>query len=409
MIIIEKTKNHIKRGVPPPELIMAAHCAAFFGAILSFSGMWTDVPVAAGAALLALVPLLCRERKKTVRVELVLLGIFLIASIVFWRSWLNGAKTLANEIFAQSAERQQYLYDLYEVTDGGRTLFVGLSAAVIATVAGWTVGSIPWAAGTLLPLVIAGAGAYFGLVPEWIWLLMLVMTTGSLLLFRVNLRNLGILLLLGGLLFWMLMFLLPKENTALSAKEEQWRDQMANTTVANEQSTTSSSSTDPEPEPEDVEEAPVMLRLEKNLDMKTLLIILVILLILLMLFVPAVFKDRVQKKRERQREGMFDEDRAVAIQAVFHYAILWIRASGIEVPRESFSKLKSHLREDISENCAEEYEKILPIWEEAVFSDHPMAEEQWNRVMEFEQLTETTLMERASRWQQWKYKYRYAL
>ena len=152
-----------------------------------------------------------------------------------------------------------------------------------------------------------------------------------------------------------------------------------------------------------------MLRLEKSVNMKTVLIISVIALILLLLFVPAVIKDRIQKKRDKAREGMYDEDRSAAIQAVFRVALLWIRASGISVPTESFSRLKSNLGKSISQNCASEYGRILPIWQEAVFSDHEMSEEQWNQVMSFEQHIETALMETASRWQKWKYKYIHAL
>ena len=185
---------------------------------------------------------------------------------------------------------------------------------------------------------------------------------------------------------------------------------MAQTTVADQQNPSSSSvKEDPQPEPEDAEDSPVMLRLEKSLNMKTILIILVILLILLLLFVPAVIKDRVQKRRDKNREGMYDENRSVAIRAVFRVALLWMRASGITIPEESYYRLKELLNRDISENCAKEYEQILPIWQEAVFSDHTMTEEQWNTVLKFEQNMESFLMETASRWQRWKYRYIHAL
>lgn len=106
---------------------------------------------------------------------------------------------------------------------------------------------------------------------------------------------------------------------------------------------------------------------------------------------------------------MYDENRSVAIRAVFRVALLWMRASGITIPEESYYRLKEHLNRDISENCAKEYEQILPIWQEAVFSDHTMTDGQWDQVLAFEQHIETSLTETASRWQQWKYKYIYAL
>ena len=411
MITLEQTQKNSSRKIMSVYLLTAVHCMVFFGAVLSMAGSETDLlPLSAGTSLVALYPILCKGQKMIDRCGAILFGILILWILLGWSSWSNGGKILLNRIFASSADRQKYLYEMYDVKESGLMLFAGVTSAMVAGISGWMVSRTRMFSGILLPLVTAGMGAYFGLTPTWLWMLLLAIASGLLLLTDLETGKIIQLLVIAGILFGMVFLLLPEENPSLSEREEQWRDQMAQTTVADQQNPSSSSvKEDPQPEPEDAEDSPVMLRLEKSLNMKTILIILVILLILLLLFVPAVIKDRVQKRRDKNREGMYDENRSVAIRAVFRVALLWMRASGITIPEESYYRLKEHLNRDISENCAKEYEQILPIWQEAVFSDHTMTEEQWNTVLKFEQNMESFLMETASRWQRWKYRYIHAL
>ena len=411
MITLEQTQKNSSRKIMSVYLLTAVHCMVFFGAVLSMAGSETDLlPLAAGTSLVALYPILCKGQKMIDRCGAILFGILILWILLGWSSWSNGGKILLNRIFASSADRQKYLYEMYDVKESGLMLFVGVTSAIVAGISGWMVSRTRMFSGILLPLVTAGVGAYFGLTPTWLWMLLLAIVSGLLLLADLETGKIIQLLVIAAILFGMVFLLLPEENPLLSEREEQWRDQMAQTTVADQQNPSSSSAKeDPQPEPEDAEDSPVMLRLEKSLNMKTILIILVILLILLLLFVPAVIKDRVQKRRDKNREGMYDENRSVAIRAVFRVALLWMRASGITIPEESYYRLKELLNRDISENCAKEYEQILPIWQEAVFSDHTMTEEQWNTVLKFEQNMESFLMETASRWQRWKYRYSHAL
>ena len=411
MITLEQTQKNSSRKIMSVYLLTAVHCMVFFGAVLSMAGSETDLlPLSAGTSLVALYPILCKGQKMIDRCGAILFGILILWILLGWSSWSNGGKILLNRIFASSADRQKYLYEMYDVKESGLMLFVGVTSAIVAGISGWMVSRTRMFSGILLPLVTAGMGAYFGLTPTWLWMMLLASASGLLLLADLETGKIIQLLVIAGILFGMVFLLLPEENPLLSEREEQWRDQMAQTTVADQQNPSSSSAKeDPQPEPEDAEDSPVMLRLEKSLNMKTILIILVILLILLLLFVPAVIKDRVQKRRDKNREGMYDENRSVAIRAVFRVALLWMRASGITIPEESYYRLKELLNRDISENCAKEYEQILPIWQEAVFSDHTMTEEQWNTVLKFEQNMESFLMETASRWQRWKYRYIHAL
>ena len=410
MIALEREQNNIKGLALAVNLLVAVHCTAFFGAIMNMAGIRSEILIAAGASLVALYPLLCKEHRHVDRMGAIAVGILLVMTVICWRQCFNGGKIFLNRLFLQSAERQQYRYQMYDVNGKGLPVFIGVSSAMVAAAAAWTASRSRPLCGILFPVTVAGTGAYFGLTPAWMWMILLVITSGAMLFPSMDRRRVLQFLAAAVILFGLVFLLAPGENTSLSEKDEQWRDQLAQTTVADEQNPSiSSSKEEPQPEPEETEKDPVMLRLEKSVNKKTVLIISVIALILLLLFVPAVIKDRIQKKRDKAREGMYDEDRSAAIQAVFRVALLWIRASGISVPTESFSRLKSNLGKSISQNCASEYGRILPIWQEAVFSDHEMSEEQWNQVMSFEQHIETALMETASRWQKWKYKYIHAL
>lgn len=411
MITVERgQKNIAGKDHLTAHLLTASCCVTFFGAMLNLAGIKTEILIAAGASLTALYPLLCSDRKSADRTGAIIIGILLVVMAITWKQCGNGGKIYMNRLFLQSAERQQYQYQMYEVNGAGLPIFISGISAVIATAAGWISTRNKTLCGIIFFVTVAAAGAYFGLTPSWIWTVLLVMISGMMLFSAIDRSRILQFVAVAGILFGLVFLLFPGENADLSEMDEHWRDQLAYTTVADEQNPTiSPPKEDPKPEPEETEEDPVMLRVEKSLDMKTLLIIAVIVLILLLLFVPAVIKDRVQRKREKKREGMYDEDRAVAIQAVFRVALQWIQASGIVIPKDSYSRLTPLLGRDVSESCAEEYTRILPIWQEAVFSDHTMTDGQWDQVLAFEQHIETSLTETASRWQQWKYKYIYAL
>ena len=113
----------------------------------------------------------------------------------------------------------------------------------------------------------------------------------------------------------------------------------------------------------------MLLQIRERMDPKTVILIVLIVWILLLLFVPAVIRDRLQKRRDRNRAGMDSADPAEAIRATFRYALLWLKAAGA----------------DAQETPG--YDAAYRLWQEAAFSDHAMTEAQRDAIAAFQQTT----------------------
>ena len=260
MIALEREQNNIKGLALAVNLLVAVHCTAFFGAIMNMAGIRSEILIAAGASLVALYPLLCKEHRHVDRMGAIAVGILLVMTVICWRQCFNGGKIFLNRLFLQSAERQQYRYQMYDVNGKGLPVFIGVSSAMVAAAAAWTASRSRPLCGILFPVTVAGTGAYFGLTPAWMWMILLVITSGAMLFPSMDRRRVLQFLAAAVILFGLVFLLAPGENTALSEKDEQWRDQLAQTTVADEQNPSiSSSKEEPQPEPEETEKDPVML------------------------------------------------------------------------------------------------------------------------------------------------------
>ena len=153
MITLEQTQKNSSRKIMSVYLLTAVHCMVFFGAVLSMAGSETDLlPLAAGTSLVALYPILCKGQKMTDRCGAILFGILILWILLGWSSWSNGGKILLNRIFASSADRQKYLYEMYDVKESGLMLFVGVTSAIVAGISGWMVSRTRMFSGILLPL-----------------------------------------------------------------------------------------------------------------------------------------------------------------------------------------------------------------------------------------------------------------
>ena len=380
----------VDRQLPYAAVLPFLLCIALWGAFLWMVGRVTLLPYAAAGSLLALFALF-RDRRRRRTAGLILLAVSVLAMLVFWRPISGGLAQLANRLFDVSAARQRYLYDRFQASDGQPIAAVIAASALLAVCLGWLGSLYQSLPGILALLLTAAACAYFGVTPGAPWLLAILVLSGFSMLKQPNLRTVLPLTLLAALLAGLALWLAPGENARVSALDDQLRDALALTTVTQQRQPENALTPTPESQPEQENKEPMLLQIRESMDPKTILLIVLIAVILLVLFVPAILRDRLQKRRDRNRAGMESENNAEAIRATFRYALLWLRASesdALEMPG---------------------YDATYKLWQEAAFSDHAMSDTQRDQMTAFQQTVSDTIQSRAGRRLRWKLRYRYAL
>ena len=140
----------------------------------------------------------------------------------------------------------------------------------------------------------------------------------------------------------------------MSALDDRLRDTLAVQAVSQEQTPVPTEVPEPEivPQPETERKQP-----DHGVQKAVLNILFLALaaLTLALLFVPAIIKDRAEKKRGNARLGLDDPDHSAAIRAMYLYMLRWrtMADTDVEIPTE-----------------------VYAIWQEAAFSDHAMDEAQ---------------------------------
>ena len=364
---------------------------ALWGAFLWMVGRVTLLPYVAAGSLTALFPVFCPTRKHRCLVGGVLLSFLAVLAYLFWRQISGGLALLVNRLFDLSAARQRYLYDKFAVSAISPIPAVLWSSALTAVCFGWLGAWKRALPGVLAVAFTAAACAYFGVTPGAPWLLALLALSGVSMLKQPNLRALLPLMLLAVVIAGLTLWLLPGENARISALDDQLRDTLAFTTVTQQAQPESTPTTTPETQPEQANKEPMLLQIRESMDTKTIILVVLIAVILLVLFVPAILRDQLQKRRDRNRAGMESANNAEAIRATFRYALLWLRAS------ESDARMMPG------------YDAAYELWQEAAFSDHAMSDAQRDQMTAFQKTVSDTIQSRAGRRLKWKLRYRYAL
>ena len=364
---------------------------ALWGAFLWMVGRVTLLPYAAAGALAALFPVFFLTRKHRRLAGGALLILLALLVLLFWRQISGGLALLANRLFDLSAARQRYLYDNFAVSSVSPIPAVLWGSALTAVCFGWLGAWKRGLPGVLAILITACSCAYFGVTPGAAWLLGILALSSIPMLVKFEPQAAAILLLSAAVIAGLALWLVPGENARVSALDDQLRDTLALTTVTQQRQAEDTPSPTPETQPEQESKEPMLLQIREQMDPKTIILIVLIVVILLVLFVPAVLRDRLQKRRDRNRAGMDSKNNAEAIRATFRYALLWLRAAG----------------RDAQEMPG--YDAAYQLWQEAAFSDHAMTVEQREQVQTFQKQVSETIQTEAGRFQKWKLRYQYAL
>lgn len=362
-------------------------CIALWGAFLWIIGRVTLLPWAVFGALSAFCPLLGKHR----RVVGGALPALLLLSLLLSRSISGGLAVLSNRLFAASEARQRYLYETFSASADSLVPAVLWGSALLALCFGWLGAWKKALPGVLAFLMTAAACAYFGVTPGAFWLLLILSLAAFTMLTKLDWRAFAAVMVCAAVIAGLALWLAPGENARISALDDQLRDTLAFTTVTQHKQPENTPTPTPETQPEQENKEPMLLQIRESMDAKTIILIVLIAAILLILFVPAVIRDRLQKRRDQNRAGMDSADHAEAIRATFRYALLWLRAS------------ESDARE------LPGYDAAYKLWQEAAFSDHAMSDAQRDQMTAFQKTVSDTIQSRAGRRLRWKLRYRYAL
>ena len=165
------------------------------------------------------------------------------------------------------------------------------------------------------------------------------------------------------------------------------------------------------PDPENIENlsAPLLVRRDRTLDIKIVMLIVVIVLALLFLFIPAVARDRLQKRNDRLREGMDSEDNRVAVCAAFRYAVSWLKAAGVDFENLPYGSVSDRVQETVSVERAEAFSSMIALWQEAQFSDHAVSDDARATLSRFQEDTAQEIWSSKNRREQLRLRWKHAL
>ena len=330
------------------------------GIIISALLVRLDFPIAIPFALLGLLlPLIPKKWGAWALLPLaVLCGIF-------WRPLSDGFRILANAVFSASETCQAYEYDYFEVQEALLPLFIfaGACSVLLGSLCSLHAPGTLW--GTCA-LAVFGC-IYFGVTPDLLWMALILLSLVLCALPKEGLWLRGATaLILAGLILAGVLLLAPDPSPAISAGEEQVRDRLALHTVwyADVPQPTEIEEEEPIEEPE----PPVTEIREDDKSFPWLFVCLAI-LTLLLLFVPAVIRDRAEKKRKAYCKNFDSEDISLAVRDLYLHSRRW---SGEPAP-----------------------EDIRSLFNEAAYSDHRLTEKDRETMKDYLEKTKEKVLSQA--------------
>lgn len=363
-----------------PALLLLAVLCSFFATLDSLYLL----PVALIGILIPVI--YCLLPKKSPVFFYTAAGILIAFLLIRFHAIVDGIKLLANLLFSQSEMQQFYEYHYFDTVvekPFETVLWLGLLGGTLcALLRNYFTG--------ILTAVWIIAMAYFGVTPKIGWLLLL----GAACLLCIVpkqqkwFHGTAVILLLG-ITAWIAVTVSPTPNANISALDETLRDRLSLHSISYEELNAPMEFDEPEAEPESEDTSDEASENQGNTG-KTLNILFIVLavLTLLFLFIPAIFKDKSEKRRKINRADMDNTDNAVAIRAIWLYTQHWLKLSDTQtdVPNE-----------------------IYAIWLEAAYSEHTMTQQQRECMYDYMKNTAEAVWQSADKKKRFNIQYRLAL
>lgn len=363
-----------------PALLLSAVLCSFFAVIDSLYLL----PIALIGILIPAIYYLI-PRKKSV-VIYIAAGILIAFLCIRFNSVIDGVESIINLLFSQSEAQQFYEYNYFDTATEKpfeAVLWLGLLAGTLCAL------FKNYFSGVLTAVWLI-AMAYFGITPKIGWLVFL---GAAYLLCAVPKQqkwfNGTAIILLLGITALISITISPTPNANISALDETMRDKLSLHSISYEEMNLPIEFEEPEAEPETENTSDETSENQGNTD-KALNILFIVLavLTLLLLFVPAVFKDKAEKRRRINRADIDNEDNAVSIRAIWLYTQKWLEISDRQtaIPNE-----------------------IYTIWLEAAYSEHTMTLQQRQIMYDYMKNTAETIWQSSDKKKRFHIQYRIVL
>lgn len=340
-------------------------------------------------------------RRRLMRILLTALGALALLSVLLPGA-RNGMALLLNRLFDRSEAVNAYRYVRLAVPEGQSIA----AAVVLLSCIGAVLAVILLTAKSRLPaLIIACAAAliqaYLGLsLPAWANILLLVPLT-ALLLPRVwSRRRAAFCAASLAVLAALILLLMPGVDPGTEEASERVRDLLSRAAgqTAGAQSELPESVTETRHvntqsllsgDQESVTSRTYRLVTleEEQISMpqwidylRVILYLLLTVAVLVLPFTPFVLLNRRRRRALEIRRAFDSEDRGEAIGAMFRHIVRWLESTGHGDGNRLFRDWPEALAADLPGDYVQSFAEAAPLFEEAVYSDHRMTEEQCGQV-----------------------------
>ena len=354
---------------------------------LSSAYMTDLIPYAAAGAVLFLAITMAEALKpgKLRWIIAAVAAVILAMTMIIWHGKIGGGLALMSGYFYDMAEEAQaYVYARFNVPDAANAdpeLCMKLAVIWASCLLGLIMALPPARSRrgmyAFVTCFVMLAFAYYGVLPSWICIGVLLLT-GIAALSKGSLLSSLPLILAAVIVFGAVILIDPGENYAVSRANENIRDRFALLSSylqqpQDEENDLSELQKQDELLPDQEEDAAT----EDSLKAKIFRTLAVILLILAAAGAGAAFYwSRLKRRIEKNRAGIDSDDPREAIVAMFPYCVRWLEAYGIEAAGRPFSSIAADLKEEMSREYSYKYEDMHALWQEAAYSEHAMTEGQ---------------------------------
>ncbi len=134
--------------------------------------------------------------------------------------------------------------------------------------------------------------------------------------------------------------------------------------------------------------------------LKIALLLILTAVVMVIPFLPFVILDGRRKKALQAREIFQSEQIHEAVQAIFQLVVSWLEGVNMGPGNSLYRTWTGHLEEaDVPEGYAERFEECAIVFEKAVYSDHPISEDDRKKALELLGETEEIVKAKAD-WKQ---------
>lgn len=338
-----------------------------------------------------------------------------------------GLQALCNRLFAESEARNAYIYEYFPVSPQQRVV----PAAALLLCAAVSLGTLALIAPSPLPAFGCMAACtlfqvYFGLAfPAWVNVPLYGLFAIRMMRRPFHKKSLTTFLALLLICSLSAALLLPGVDAGTEALSEQVRDRLSRITAgfADGPRETAESETETrhihtrslengEREAETAQEFRLETAEEEQISMprwldwmRIILLFALSVLLFILPFAPFLLLNARRKKAREARKVFSSENVREAVQAVFRQVVLWLETADRGGGNLLYRDWADRFPDSFPQSYADRFARCAADYEESLYSDHPMTEEQRRNALRLLEETEKAVWKTANRRQRFRLKY----